>query len=84
MRGFSHPQVVCFLPHRHYGQIAHRDQARRGFPHAPDGIDRNGHSHNVAVRTLDLDLQVRLVQTNDLSDILAYFGPVNSRTANQL
>jgi len=56
---------VWFLAHRHYRQIAHRDPARGGFPHAPDCIDSNGHGCNVAVRPLELDFQIRLASDLD-------------------
>jgi len=49
----------------------HRDQVRRGFPHAPDGIDRNGHRPNIAVRSLELYLQVRLAGNVDGVPILS-------------
>jgi hypothetical protein len=56
------PRRLCGepLPHRYYGQIAHRDQARGCLSHAGDGIDGNDHRRDVAIRALELEIQVRL------------------------
>jgi hypothetical protein len=68
----SHHEIAItlrlwFLPQSHYREITHRNQPWRGFSHAADCIDCNGHRCNVAVRALKFHLQVRF--TGDLDGV---------------